>query len=583
MNVTLLWSLASCAKPVDTGEVPPPDTSATTPPEETAAPPIEDLCDGVDDDGDGLVDEDDPDAARDDDGDGVPDCVDPCVLLPAPATTVPIRAACFATPDGRPPPEDPWLFEPKWSWTGLAADPSVRHTVTTPVVADGAVFIVATDGTSGWLVALDGVTGHERWSVGGLAPEAGIVAADLDGDGVSEIVGVLADARVAAWSADGVERWRSTLDAGSRYAQPVVADLDGDGAPEVVVVGGVVTADGDAALTFPPEPAVPYTEPTVADLDGDGAPELMVGTGVFSADGALRWRSDVVGTDGHWWVPVDGGVVLVAEGVLVGYDPDGVELLRVDDASFPGVGPPARTDLDGDLVPDLVWIGGSEVVAWSHDGLPLWDALITDWSGLAGVSAWDADADGVDDVLVADEQAFVVLDGRTGDERFRDEARGSGTVYELPAPADVDGDGFGDVVVPSDGRTSGDGGVTVWSVVDAPAAGPGWSGHAPGAHPGRWRARPAADGQIDLAAPEVVVVESCDEPDGVVKVHVQIGNAGRAAAAVQAAVVDADGGEVRLFDEAVIGPGVVLEGVVVTLAAPYASVSIGSTTPICAE
>jgi hypothetical protein len=27
----------------------------------------------------------------------------------------------------------------------------------------------------------------------------------------------------------------------------------------------------------------------------------------------------------------------------------------------------------------------------------------------------------------------------------------------------------------------------------------------------------------------------------------------------------------------------VLEGVVVTLAAPYASVSIGSTTPICAE
>jgi hypothetical protein len=132
--------------------------------------------------------------------------------------------------------------------------------------------------------------------------EANPVLADLDGDGVKEILYASYDGRVHAfWVADKTEHgaWPFDVNLGStalRFAsEPVVADLDGDGQAEVVFTtwtakgsnqGGdlfVVSATG-AELS---RVALPRSSqdwdgalgaPTLANLDGDPDVEVAIGT-----------------------------------------------------------------------------------------------------------------------------------------------------------------------------------------------------------------------------------------------------------------------------------------------------------------
>jgi len=126
--------------------------------------------------------------------------------------------------------------------------------------------------------------------------------ADLDGDGVKEILYASYDGRVHAfWMSDETEHgaWPFDVNLGStamRFAsEPVVADLDGDGQAEVVF--NTWTAKGsnqggdlfvvDAAGVEVSHVALPRSSqnwdgalgaPTLANLDDDPTVEVAVGT-----------------------------------------------------------------------------------------------------------------------------------------------------------------------------------------------------------------------------------------------------------------------------------------------------------------
>jgi hypothetical protein len=111
---------------------------------------------------------------------------------------------------------------------------------------------------------------------------------DLDGDGKGEVV-----VGNAVYRMDGTAIWFSNQNDG----YPATADLDLDGVPEIIVVSDAnvraqQSSDG-AVLWSTAIPGGKGGPPTVADFDGDGLPEVgIAGSGqysVFDTDGSVLW------------------------------------------------------------------------------------------------------------------------------------------------------------------------------------------------------------------------------------------------------------------------------------------------------
>ncbi len=140
----------------------------------------------------------------------------------------------------------------------------------------------------------------EDWSVIETALSNPVLA-DLDGDGVKEILYASYDGRVHAWWLDKTQHggWPYAVTGGGlRFAsEPAVADLDGDGKAEVILttwtetagtaVGSLVILDWQGRQLFsvalPPSRSQPGRNgalgaPTLANLDAGPELEVLVGT-----------------------------------------------------------------------------------------------------------------------------------------------------------------------------------------------------------------------------------------------------------------------------------------------------------------
>ncbi len=291
-------------------------------------------------------------------------------------------------------------------------------------------------------------------SDGFYAPPA---AGDLDGDGELEIVLGGISGRVYAWNVDGtrVPGWpvrpplpeafpeRRSAGAIEFYGAAAVADLDGDGLAEVVVPAAqglvwVLEADGLTRAGWPhslppsaspPNPASVFASPALTDLDGDGRPEIVL------ADNAGRvhaWRSDGRSVPG--W-PV-----------------------RMPNGARCGFGDVATGDLDGDGTPEVVVTtehgadGPALVALLGPDGLmkPGWPFELPEPSN-AGPALGDINGDGVPEIVVVTvggDAAVIALDVVTARPlpgwpvRLRAE-----TINAPPLITDVDDDGGNDVIV----------------------------------------------------------------------------------------------------------------------------------------
>lgn len=290
-------------------------------------------------------------------------------------------------------------------------------------------------------------------------------------------------------------------------ASPVLADLDADGKLEVIQAGfdgdiHVYSHRGSPLPGWPRQVVTLGSEPTprsrllstpvIEDFDRDGSPEILIG-GSISDDARIGWYSLLsIEDEGrltllqHWPIAVESWTLgsLVAEGtpsapaaadfngdgspeavfhgnlgdpLIVPLDPGvqeeagdvppralpvreggnrGIETTRrfgaetnatLNDAMFPMLGQPALGDLDQDGTVDVVTAGGSLEMAerlrgTSHEDELVAQHLLAMWSGRTGAMLPGSPA---------------VLEGYSW--------------LQNPAIADIDGDGYPEVLAGSDG------------------------------------------------------------------------------------------------------------------------------------
>lgn len=427
------------------------------------------------------------------------------------------------------PPVDDFGIVLKAAWGGQVAPPYGTDVMMSPIVAqldddncDGKVnekdipeiiFSTFTGGgyyKQGTLHAISLVNGGfvDKFSVPNVTqPGAGLAAADLDADGVPEIVGcmnpgpagasccdaVAQNTGVIAFKADGTTLWTQpdTTKVHCGYEAPVVGDVDQDGQPEVLV--GWTLMDGKTgAIKKELDPTHTWGQKLMglADVDGDGKLDALDGQRAIRADGSVIWdlragpNAITFGYHAVGDFDLDGKpeVTVISSGgphtmSLLRHDPNqpgGAQVIRkgvdinngistkafCNAASEYGGGPPTVADFDGDGAPDVGAAGAVGYVVFSgkkmmdpnvtNADIDLWFKTTKDCSSaVTGSSVFDFNGDGKAEVVYSDEYHLWMYDGSTGTNLIPSTCNTTGTLWEYPLVADVDNDGQADIVVAS--------------------------------------------------------------------------------------------------------------------------------------
>lgn len=410
-------------------------------------------CDGVDNNGNGRIDE----GYGDVDGDGVADCVDAeCALVPHESVAILDLSACVG---GGPRSVDPWNIEGAWDFSDLA----IEQTRVADLDGDGASEVIGVEpyfGPGQGLVVLSGVDGSVEWRADAIAAGSGFAIADLDVDGSLDIVGYSGDGALTAVDASGNTKWTSPLFGPTRgisftHMDVQVADVDADGLPEVIVDHGIVRGlDGTAVAVLDTSDDNVYLnarELAVADLDGDNIVDIVNWWRRYQADGTLVWDVTPEAPSREMAAPLllqadsdpDAEVFWIGETDLLLVDADGSELYSsTPSASDYAMGFGCAGDIDGDGAMEVIFSDLGHVRARRPHGEELWAIPIEDSTyGSVGCTTFDFDLDGRKEVVAWDMYHLWILDGTTGIARFQDDTWWSGTTTESPIIADLDGDG----------------------------------------------------------------------------------------------------------------------------------------------
>ncbi len=292
-------------------------------------------------------------------------------------------------------------------------------------------------------------SGAILWEVDG--GNASPVMANVDEDPEAEIIAASRSRQVTAFNSDGSIAWRSDIGVDTSHSTAIVAaDLDGDGISEVVASldGGAVGVIKAPALSGPTAVASlqwsqdvgsVFGGPAVADVTGNGKPEVVIGD--------------------------DSGRLNIF---------DALSGALIKQITFSGrrISPPVIADIDADGRTDILFVaaGAEELYAISlnEDALadpaiatPLEDVLL--WRASApdvtssgsGLSIYDLDGDGIWEVIwngFGDSYSghsnggFSIFSGLNGQLLYNNPRINSRTWDENPTIADVDGDGFAEVL-----------------------------------------------------------------------------------------------------------------------------------------
>ncbi|MDR0729615.1 MAG: hypothetical protein LBF19_05795 [Prevotellaceae bacterium] len=276
---------------------------------------------------------------------------------------------------------------------------------------------------------------------------------------------------------------------------PVVTDFNGDRIPELVVFNKILNASTGAVMGETEAIATAYTgrNPehfnkatnflTVADMDGDAIPEIVAGAAVYkvaiSSDGLTATCHKVsqnttigdgfsavadIDMDGQlevviakatssdvmvyvWWPDfAEGGA-----GTYASYSLSSSNGLH----AFPTVG-----DIDGLIdsqtgkkYPEICIRTAHTISALKYNPatamlVPEWQIASSGASGGSGITLFDFNNDGIQELVYRDQTHLRIIDGRASGADLGSVACASDTEWEYPVIADTDGDGSANICVP---------------------------------------------------------------------------------------------------------------------------------------
>lgn len=449
-------------------------TVPTTPPTEGV-----EACNGVDDDGDGQVDEAFPDF----DGDAVADCVDDaCDPVTTPVAVDPRTCAGWWEVTQRPA-LDLGVSANLGLVTGSLMDDDGDGQVTD---ADHVAIVVTGQNK---LAAYDAVTGALELEVTGNWWNNAAALIDIDGGG-PEIL-ALRQQNDGLFVVEAIDRTGATVWETAPFLPPgnsiygemcmlTAADLNGDGALEVVCDATVFdAATGALAFTYD-APDHPSGTLVVTDLEQDGLAEILFG-GVVVREGAVAWDAGL-GPEPGYNFPATAQLDADPEAEVVWVDGGDVRVFEHDGTPSAvwsiggrGGGPPCVADFDGDGAFEVAVVFKTETAVFEADGSVAW--TFPDGGPNLGCSAFDLDGDGAAELMATLPGQLVILDGATGEPVYTDPTLLEPGYWTHPLPVDLDRDGHTEIVALSkpllselrvyaqaDGRWAGSG--PEWNTVD---------------------------------------------------------------------------------------------------------------------
>jgi CHU_C Type IX secretion signal domain/FG-GAP-like repeat len=429
----------------------------------------ENCTNGIDDDGDGLIDCYDQDCT----------CTGQCDDFYY--TTC--NADCFFIPRCD-------SIQLGIQWIGEAETGTYSPLVAGDMDRDGVPEIVTYKVEDKQIYIIDGATGRTKLQIDGPTTYPGGTApaiADLDGDGFGELILIGNDRRVRCFEHTGEIKYSSAIQVGYHpgynHAVPNIADFDHDGLPEVSVGNqvfngqtGALLAGGNATMSAGEHPArvsnnrlFSFCSTVAIDAlpdnfcpDCEGL-EIVAGNQVLSVNLVSGQVRPVVTapagfSDGYTSVAdfdLDGDLDAIVQGQKNGYNtvycweietPTVIRQFALDNNHPDGASRVNIADLDGDGQLEISFVSFPTLYALDTDFSVIWRSVTLDNSSITSSSVFDFCGDGSSDVIYRGETFLQVLEGATGKVKWQDNCL-SATHIENPLVLDVDADGQTEIVI----------------------------------------------------------------------------------------------------------------------------------------